>query len=461
MKAKNFIIDNLVVIIFVSFTVLGFIVSGGVPIIFFLNELIDRVFRNSFLVLSLIIPIIAGLGLNFGIVVGAMVGQAAIIFVRYHALVPTIAGYDPAPFFGGLSGLMLCFILAFPVAALCGYITGRLYNRVRGQEMIASLIVGFFAQGIYLFIFLFVVGIIIPVVPNHPIIKFDNIGLRMSVDLGFLEEGGMKFALDNIWRVPPMYLLLLGTLIALVILTVNKIRSKSKIAPVKVSPWRFGINITLCVFGLIVSIAAIVMRVILTNCGCGWICDANPAHNTGFVIFLSDLTRLRGVPVVTGLVMASLCLFLHFLPKTKLGQDFRSVGQSQHIAEVSGINVDKTRIIATMFSTVLAAWGMIIFMQNMGTMATFDSFRNIGFFSVAAILVGGASTSRASLKNAIMGALLFNAMTIISPEVGLTLFTDANAGEFFRSFLVYGCIALALGLYVWKQHKAARDQNTL
>jgi simple sugar transport system permease protein len=114
-----------------------------------------------------------------------------------------------------------------------------------------------------------------------------------------------------------------------------------------------------------------------------------------------------------------------------------------------------------MFSTVLAAWGMIIFMQNMGTMATFDSFRNIGFFSVAAILVGGASTSKASLKNAIIGAILFNAMTIISPEVGLTVFNDPAAGEFFRSFLVYGCIALALGLYVWKQHKAAKDQNKL
>ena len=107
MKVRNFIIDNLVVIIFVALTAAGFILSGGVPVIYFLNELIDRVFRNCFLVLSLIIPVIAGLGLNFGIVVGAMAGQTAIIFARYHGM-------------GGLSGLMLCLLLSLPIALLLG-----------------------------------------------------------------------------------------------------------------------------------------------------------------------------------------------------------------------------------------------------------------------------------------------------------------------------------------------------
>jgi simple sugar transport system permease protein len=155
-----------------------------------------------------------------------------------------------------------------------------------------------------------------------------------------------------------------------------------------------------------------------------------------------------------------LCLFLQFIGKTKLGQDFRSVGQNQHIAEVSGINVDRTRIIATIFSTVLAAWGMIIFMQNMGTLAVYDSHRNIGLFSVAALLVGGASTSRAGVKNALVGVALFNSMTIISPELGQALFGDPGSGEYFRSFMVYGVIGLALGLYVWKALKAGREQNT-
>jgi simple sugar transport system permease protein len=98
-------------------------------------------------------------------------------------------------------------------------------------------------------------------------------------------------------------------------------------------------------------------------------------------------------------------------------------------------------------------------MQNMGTLAVYDSHRQIGFFSVAALLVGGASTSRAGVKNALLGAVLFNSMTIISPELGLALFGDVGAGEYFRSFMVYGVIGLALGLYVWKTLKAKHQES--
>ena len=429
MKIRSFLIDNLVVILFASFTLAGFILaSDAISINYFLNELIDRVFRNFFLVLSLIIPVIAGLGLNFGIVIGAMAGQMAIIFVRYHNM-------------GGLGGLMLCFLLSFPLALLFGWLTGKLYNRTRGQEMIASLIVGYFANGIYYFIFLFFVGGIIPVAKEHTMIIFNGIGVRGSVDLGLYEAGGLKYALDNIIRVPFIPLVLAATLGMLIYLIVSFLRLRKKSGGKKKNssnrglPWKFIVHCGICV-----SIIVFCLVNIITD---------------------SDLMILRKAPLVTGLVVVSLCLFITFLGKTKLGQDFRSVGQNQHIAEVSGINVDRTRIIATIFSTVLAAWGMIIYMQNMGTLAVYDSHRNIGLFSVAALLVGGATTSRASVKNALVGAALFNSMTIVSSELGPALFGDPGVGEFFRSFMVYGVIGLALGLYVWKGLKASKEQNPL
>jgi len=421
-KVTAFIIDNLVVLIFAGFTAAGFILSGGISPVYFLNELMDRVFRNCFLVLSLIIPVIAGLGLNFGIVVGAMAGQFAIIFVRFHGL-------------GGLEALLLCFLISFPIALLFGFLTGKLYNKVRGQEMVASLIVGFFAQGIYNFILLFAVGIIIPVKPGNPLMLFNNIGVRMTIDLGLRDQGGMKYALDYIVRVPFMYMVLAVSLGLLVFLIIKHIRDRKKPQNEHKSPWGFRINCIICAALVIFSIVTI-------------------ASN-------SDLMMLKKAPLVTGLIIASLCLFLTFLNKTKLGQDFRSVGHNQHIAEVSGINVDRTRIIATIFSTVLAAWGMIIYLQNMGTLVVYDAHRNIGLFSVAALLVGGASTSKAGVKNALIGAALFNSMTIVSPELGEALFGDPASGEFFRSFMVYGVIGLALGLYVWKSIKAEKNKLTL
>ena len=144
------ILENIVTLIVIAFTLFGFMVSSGVSVGFFFSELSSRFFRNAFLVLSLIIPVLAGLGLNFGIVIGAMSGQVAITIARYFEM-------------GGISGLLFCFVVAFFAAALCGYFTGKLYNKTRGQEMIASLIVGYFANGIYQFLFLFVVGVVIAV----------------------------------------------------------------------------------------------------------------------------------------------------------------------------------------------------------------------------------------------------------------------------------------------------------
>jgi simple sugar transport system permease protein len=123
---------------------------------------------------------------------------------------------------------------------------------------------------------------------------------------------------------------------------------------------------------------------------------------------------------------------------------------------VSGINVDRTRIIATIMSTVLAAWGQLIYLQNMGTLSTYSAHTQIGLFSVAALLVGGASTTRASIKNAVFGTILFNAMFIMSPELGQSLFGQAVLGEYFRTFLAYGVIGVALGLHVWKANKKSK-----
>jgi simple sugar transport system permease protein len=415
--AGSWIIENLVTIIFVAFTLFGFMVSSGVSVGYFFSELSSRVFRNSFLVLSLIIPVLAGLGLNFGIVIGAMSGQVAIAIARYFEM-------------GGLSGLLFCFAVAMVAAALCGYFTGKLYNKTRGQEMIASLIVGFFANGIYQFLFLFVVGVIIAVPATHPMIKPDGVGIRMTVDLFPVKQGGLKYALDHIYQIPFVHALLavaLGLFLLLIIrywLNIRKGRSYLN------SRSSLIVNGGLCL-----ALAGVAIHAMVTK---------------------SELMMVRKVPVVTGLLIIGLCVFTVLIMKTKLGQDFRSVGQSQHTAEVSGINVDRTRIIATMISTVLASWGQIIYLQNMGTLNTYNAHTQIGMFSVAALLVGGASTSKASITHAIFGTILFNAMFIMSPEIGQSLFGQAILGEYFRTFMVYGVIGVALGIHVWKANKKSR-----
>ena len=56
---------NAVPVLFAVLCTLGVIVAEIDPL-FLVNEIIARLARNSFLILSLLIPVSAGLGLNFG-----------------------------------------------------------------------------------------------------------------------------------------------------------------------------------------------------------------------------------------------------------------------------------------------------------------------------------------------------------------------------------------------------------
>lgn len=409
-----YLIDNIVPIIFIAFTLLGFIVASGVPINFFLSELSSRFYRNAFLVLSLLIPVIAGLGLNFGIVIGAMSGQLAILIVRYLSI--------DYLHLSGTWELVLCFALALPIAAFVGFLTGRLFNKTRGQEMIASLIVGFFANGVYQFLLLFAVGVIIPVRAKHPIIKPDGVGVRMTVDMGELH-----YALEKIFRAPFMWTVLVVSLLLLALVVTLYFIGKKR--------------------GQRSSLAAFIVKVALLA---GLACFSIYSIATN-----SRLMYVKKVPVATLVLIGLLCVFTELIMKTKLGQDFRSVGQSQHIAAANGINVDKTRVIAVVISTVLAAWGQIAYVQDMGTLNVYGAHSQIGMFSVAALLVGGASVRKATVPQALLGTLLFHSMFIMSPEIGKAVFGNALLGEYFRTFMAYGVIGLALGIYAWNANRKA------
>jgi simple sugar transport system permease protein len=169
--------------------------------------------------------------------------------------------------------------------------------------------------------------------------------------------------------------------------------------------------------------------------------------------------RIAGfsIPVVTFIVIAVLCVFIAWFKKTKLGQDMRAVGQDMAVAESAGIPVEKTRIIAIIISTVLACAGQIIFLQNMGNLATYNAHDQTGFFAVASILVGGASVTSANIANVFIGVMLLHAMFVVSPLAGQNLFGSAMIGEYFRQFIGYGVIALSLVLYAWRSKKAAAE----
>ncbi|MBS3985809.1 MAG: hypothetical protein KGZ66_09475 [Selenomonadales bacterium] len=407
---KQFLLDNMVTLFFAVICALG-LWAAGLPLSFVVSDLILRISRNGVLILALLIPVMAGMGLNFAITLGAMAGQLAILMVVHWEI-------------GGVAGVALAAVLATPMAVLFGILVGKLLNKTRGQEMITSMITGMFASGLYMLLLMVIVGTVIPV-KNPEIMLGTGIGVKDTVDLAILSR-----AVDDLWSVP---LPTMGLAAAALMLLYygGKLLAKQTSDPEQAG--RAVIKL-----GLIAAVAI--------------------AAVSGWIMTTDSLFNMVTVPVATFALVALVAIFNLFIITTKLGQDFRAVGQDQHIAKVSGINVDRTRIIAMTISTVLAAWGQLLMLQNLGNLRTYGAHEAVGMFAIAALLIGGASVSRATVGQALIGMVLFHTMFLVSPQAGKALLGDAQLGEFFRAFVAYGVIAASLAMHAWKRTMATRKR---
>lgn len=473
-KLMDMLFKNKVVILFIFLSV-GATIASKQPLTFVIPELFTRIARNAFIVLSLIIPVIAGLGLNFGIVIGAMAAQIAIFLTTYWG-------------FTGIGGFMLTVGLATPFAVFFGFLVGKLFNYMKGNEMIGGLVLGYFADGIYQLIFLFIFGGVIAM--NNPTLMIaTGVGVKNTIDL----KDTVKYALDTVPMLTIIeigfYLVVIG-LIGTVLFNLAKkkeVNWKRTGTQAVLAVLVYGLTfigpveqflakdrlmllsaIELLCFGTVIwQVVRLVMAKMQNRKADADGQAVRPAFDprravvnivlAAVVYALTYIPALYNVlivvqlPVMTYLCIAALCGFNTVLMKTRLGQNMRAVGQSRTVANAAGINVDRTRIIAMIFSTVLASWGQLIFLQNVGTLSTYGAHTQVGQFAIAALLVGGASVQKATNKQALLGIVLFHTLFIVSPLAGKELFGDPVIGEYFRVFVSYGVIAMALAMHAWKK----------
>lgn len=359
MIKNKFSTRHLVPIMFMVICLIGYILSGA-QIGFITSELANRLVRNTFLVLSLIIPIIAGMGINFGIPLGAMAAQVGLIFSQDLG-------------FTGLLGILVAAVIALPIAIILGIFSGNVLNRAKGREMITSMMLSFFMLGVYMLVIMFLTGPLIPIRDKSMLLS-SGVGIKNSITL--TTAGALDNALKYRIQIP------LG----------------------------------------------------------------------------NDQIKFD-IPVLTIIIIALLCVFITYFKKTKLGQNMRAVGLDQDVANNSGLNADKIRVKSIVYSTVLAAFGQLIYLQNIGTLATYAGLDQAALYAAAALLVGGASILKASIVNAIVGTALFHLMFIIMPLAGKEVTGDAMVGEFLRTFISYAIVTISLIVHEYNRKKEIKENR--
>ena len=325
---------------------------SGLTGTFVFNQVLTRFIRDGILVLSLIIPVVAGMGLNFAITVGAMSMQTALLIMIGYRI-------------GGITGILLAIVIGVALSVLLGYVIGIILNRVKGTEMITTIIIGFLFNSIYQLIFLVGFGTVIPVL-NKEIILTRGIGVRNTVDLGMYRN-----TIDKLW--------------------------------------------------------------------------------------LIKLDQLE-VPLFMILVVLLFAAIIFYILHTRFGQEVKAVGSSSGTSEVLGINAQMIRIKVMILSTVLAAFGQLAYLQNIGMFDVYTAHLSNDVIACAALLAGGASIKSAKIRHALLGVFLFHTLFIVSPQAGQNLFNNAALGEYFRSFIAYGTIAAALIINVRNENKYKRSR---
>ncbi len=413
---RRILVDNVVTIMFVIICIAG-IYFAAQPVSFVLSEIMTRLFRNLVLIMSLLVPVWAGMGLNFSIVLGAMSAQIGIIIMTNFYL-------------SGPGGFAVAFLISIPISIVFGILTGKLFNRTKGQEMITGMILGFFAKGLYDMVFMFICGPVIPI-HNPALLLTNGIGLITPITL----DSATKGVINKMWSVT-MDQFVNGALLALLALQAG------------LMIWRF-VKHKRKPSGK--AIAVLVLTAALAVYFFSGLLDPTLA----FAMAFTD------IPIATMIIILLVAGGLIYLSKTKLGSDINAVGQSRVIADSMGIPVDRIRIIAIVISTVLAGLGQLLFIQDIGNFTTYTAHENVGTFAIAALLVGGASINKATIGQVFLGALLFHTIFIISPIAGKNIFNNAQLGEYFRVFVSYAVIAIALALHAWRTGIAKKRDLTL
>ncbi len=150
--------------------------------------------------------------------------------------------------------------------------------------------------------------------------------------------------------------------------------------------------------------------------------------------------------VPTGLVLFFLfiCLLVWLFMRSKTGMAMSAAGANPVFAKAAGINVNKMRLIGTTLSTVLAAVGIIVYAQGFGFMQLYNGPMMMGFTSVAAILIGGASPRSARISHVLLGTFLFQGIMTLGLPVANQFIPESNLSEVMRLVISNGIILYAL-----------------
>lgn len=260
------------------------------------------------------------------------------------------------------------------------------------------------------------------------------IGGLLTIELGIPGWGGFLFAIV----VGSVIAAVCGYLYALML---NRLKGEEMSVTTYVG---FSIVSLMCIAWLVLPFQSLKLRWPL---GTG-LRNTIGLDSTNFKHILNNFLafKIGGFEVPTGLLLfvALCCGIVWLFSRSKTGIAMQAVGNNPRFAQASGIDVDKMRIVGTVFSTVLGAVSILVYSQSYGFMQLYTAPRQMAFVAASAILIGGASTTRCKISHVLIGTFLFQGVLTLGMPVANVLVPGSTISETLRILISNGIILYAL-----------------
>lgn len=162
--------------------------------------------------------------------------------------------------------------------------------------------------------------------------------------------------------------------------------------------------------------------------------------NNWMAFSIGEITIPTGLLLIFGFFCVAVWLFF----RSKAGIAISAGGINPMFAKASGLDIDRTRVMANIISTVLAAIGIIVYSQSFGYAQLYIAPLMMAFPAVAAVLIGGATAMRAKVSHVIIGTLLFQGLLTSALPVANKMFVGTDLSEIMRMVIQNGIILYAL-----------------
>ena len=99
---------------------------------------------------------------------------------------------------------------------------------------------------------------------------------------------------------------------------------------------------------------------------------------------------------------------------------------------------------SSVLSTMIAAVGIVVYSQAFGYAQLYTAPRQLGFIAASAILIGGATVSKAKVSHVIIGVFLFEGVLALGQQIANAAVAGGGLSEVMRIMISNGIILYAL-----------------